>query len=117
LSAKTKELVALAISIVVHCEGCIAYYVHDAVEAGATRQELLETISVALLMGGGPARLCRIDYGYNRTIPARGKVNAKNIRVAKDFDYQLLIVISRVSVNIKRIIHHQCRILPTCGVA
>jgi AhpD family alkylhydroperoxidase len=57
LSAKIKELMALAISIVVHCEGCIAYHVHDAVAAGATRQELLETIAVALLMGGGPASM------------------------------------------------------------
>jgi AhpD family alkylhydroperoxidase len=57
LGAKTKELMALAISIVVHCEGCIAYHVHDAVAAGATRQELLETIGVGLLMGGGPGSI------------------------------------------------------------
>ncbi len=44
LSSKVKEMMALAISIVVGCEGCIAYHVHDAVAAGATRQELLETI-------------------------------------------------------------------------
>jgi AhpD family alkylhydroperoxidase len=57
LSAKTKELMALAISIVVHCDGCIAYHVHDAVAAGATRTELLETVGVALLMGGGPGSI------------------------------------------------------------
>jgi len=55
LSAKTKELMALAISVAVRCEGCIAYHVHDAIKAGATRQELLETIGVAIMMGGGPA--------------------------------------------------------------
>jgi len=55
LEAKTKELMALAISIAVHCEGCIAYHTHDAVQAGATRAELLETIGVAIMMGGGPA--------------------------------------------------------------
>jgi len=55
LSARVKELMALAISIAVRCEGCIAYHVHDAIAAGATRQELLETIGVALMMGGGPA--------------------------------------------------------------
>ena len=55
LSSKVKELMALAISIVVGCEGCIAYHVHDAVAAGATRQELLETIGVGILMGGGSA--------------------------------------------------------------
>ena len=52
LSSKVKEMMALAISIVVGCEGCIAYHVHDAVVAGATRQELLETIGVGILMGG-----------------------------------------------------------------
>lgn len=57
LSAKVKEMMALAISIVVGCDGCIAYHTHDAVQAGATRQELLETIGVALLMGGGPGSI------------------------------------------------------------
>jgi AhpD family alkylhydroperoxidase len=55
LSARVKELMALAVSIAVRCEGCIAYHVHDAIAAGATRQELLETIGVAVMMGGGPA--------------------------------------------------------------
>ena len=57
LSSKVKELMALAISIVVGCEGCIAYHVHDAVSAGATRQELLETIGVGILMSGGPGSI------------------------------------------------------------
>jgi AhpD family alkylhydroperoxidase len=39
LDAKTKELMALAIGIAVRCEGCIAYHTHDAIQAGATRQE------------------------------------------------------------------------------
>jgi len=57
LTMKIKEMMALAISIVVGCDGCIAYHTHDAVKAGATRQELLETIGVALLMGGGPGSI------------------------------------------------------------
>jgi AhpD family alkylhydroperoxidase len=57
LDAKTKELMALAISIAVRCEGCIAYHTNDAVQAGATRRELLETIGVAIMMGGGPASI------------------------------------------------------------
>lgn len=57
LSGKLKEMMALAISIAVGCEGCIAYHVHDAVKAGATRPELLETIGVGLLMGGGPGSI------------------------------------------------------------
>ena len=55
LPTATKELMALAIAIVVHCDGCIAFHVHDAVRAGATKAEIDETIGVAVLMGGAPA--------------------------------------------------------------
>lgn len=61
LSTGTKELVALGIAIAVHCDGCIAYHVHDALEAGATREEILETIGVAVLMGGGPSAVYGAD--------------------------------------------------------
>ena len=57
LAMKVKEMMALAIGIALGCDGCIAYHVHDAVKSGATRQELLETIGVALLMGGGPGSI------------------------------------------------------------
>jgi AhpD family alkylhydroperoxidase len=55
LSAVTKELMALSISVAVRCDGCIAFHVHDAIEAGATKDEIHEALSVAVLMGGGPA--------------------------------------------------------------
>jgi AhpD family alkylhydroperoxidase len=55
LPASTKELVALAISITSHCEGCVAFHVHDALRAGATRAEIEEILGVAIAMGGGPA--------------------------------------------------------------
>ena len=55
LSQKIKQLIALAIGVTVRCDGCIAYHVHDAVRAGATRQEIMETVGIAVLMGGGPA--------------------------------------------------------------
>lgn len=57
LTMKTKELIALAIAVAVRCDGCIAYHVHDAMEAGATRADIAETIGVAVLMGGGPAAI------------------------------------------------------------
>ena len=57
LSAKVKEMMALAVSIAVGCEGCIAYHVHDAIKAGATRPELLETIGVGVMMAGGPGTI------------------------------------------------------------
>jgi AhpD family alkylhydroperoxidase len=55
LSTKTKELISLAIGIAVHCDGCISYHVHDALQAGAVREEVIETIGVAVMMGGGPS--------------------------------------------------------------
>jgi AhpD family alkylhydroperoxidase len=55
LSSKHKELIALGIAIAVHCDGCIAFHVHDAIQAGASREEIAETIGVAVLMGGGPS--------------------------------------------------------------
>ena len=61
LSTKTKELMALAIAIAGHCESCIAYHVHDALKAGAARKEILETIGVAIMMGGGPALMYGCD--------------------------------------------------------
>jgi AhpD family alkylhydroperoxidase len=55
LSTGTKELIALAIGIAIRCEGCIALHLKAALAAGATREEIVETIGVAVLMGGGPA--------------------------------------------------------------
>ncbi len=55
LNSQTKELIALGIAIAVHCDGCIAFHVHDAIAAGATRKQIAEAIGVAVLMGGGPS--------------------------------------------------------------
>lgn len=55
LSPKVKELIALAVAVKSQCETCIAWHVHDAMEAGATREEMMEALGVAILMGGSPA--------------------------------------------------------------
>ena len=55
LDTKTKELISLAIAITVRCNGCIAFHIHDALAAGATRKEIMDTVGVAILMGGGPS--------------------------------------------------------------
>ncbi len=52
---KYKELIALGISISIQCNECIVYHLNDAVKAGATDEEILETINVSVMMGGGPA--------------------------------------------------------------
>lgn len=53
--ASMKELVALAIAVAGHCDGCVAYHARAAAQKGATREEAVEVLSVALLMAGGPA--------------------------------------------------------------
>lgn len=55
LSTKIKELIALGMAVTAKCDGCIAYHVRDALIAGATEEEIIETLGVAVLMGGGPA--------------------------------------------------------------
>lgn len=57
LSTLQKELIAVAISVCEHCSSCITLHVHDAVAAGATDEQVLEAIGVAVLMGGGPASM------------------------------------------------------------
>ena len=55
LPASTKELIALAIAVVKHCDGCIAYHAKAAARRGATPEEVAEALGVALLMDGGTA--------------------------------------------------------------
>ncbi len=55
LDAKTKELIALAIAVATHCDDCILFHTHAALQAGATEAEILEMLGVAVFMGGGPA--------------------------------------------------------------
>jgi AhpD family alkylhydroperoxidase len=55
LDHKTKELISLALAVAAHCDGCIAVHVAKALQAGATRDEIMESTFVAVLMGGGPA--------------------------------------------------------------
>jgi AhpD family alkylhydroperoxidase len=57
LAPKVKELVALGIAVAQRCENCIAYHVHDALRAGASRAEILDALGVAIMMGGGPAAM------------------------------------------------------------
>ncbi|MAZ18676.1 MAG: carboxymuconolactone decarboxylase [Ahrensia sp.] len=57
LDSKTKELIALAIGITARCDGCLAFHAKAAKKHGATRDEVIETIAVALYMGGGPSMI------------------------------------------------------------
>ena len=53
LDPKTKELIALGIAVAIRCDECIAFHVKAAIERGATREEVLETLGMAIYMGAG----------------------------------------------------------------
>jgi len=57
LDTKTKELIALAISIAVRCDDCIAFHAKAAVDQHASEAEVLETIGMAIYMGAGPSAM------------------------------------------------------------
>ena len=55
LDGKTKELVALGISVAIRCAPCIAYHAEAAVKGGASREAVAETLGMAIYMGAGPS--------------------------------------------------------------
>lgn len=55
LDTKTKELIALAIGVATRCDDCIAFHTKAALEQGATREEVMETLGLAIYMGAGPS--------------------------------------------------------------
>jgi len=52
LDAKTKELLGLVASMVLRCDDCISYHIAQCHQAGVRRDELFETFSIALVVGG-----------------------------------------------------------------
>jgi AhpD family alkylhydroperoxidase len=55
LTATTKELIALALGVAAHCDGCIGFHIKALKALGATRAEIEEALAVAVYMGGGPS--------------------------------------------------------------
>ena len=55
IDLKTKELISVAIGCYNRCEYCIVYHTYKAFEAGATKEEILETAMVSVAFGGGPS--------------------------------------------------------------
>ena len=55
LDTKTKELIALGISVALRCDPCITFHAKGAVKAGASDAELAETMGLSIYMGAGPS--------------------------------------------------------------
>jgi AhpD family alkylhydroperoxidase len=71
VSAKHKELIALAIGVTQHCSGCIAFHVKALHRLGCTRAELEEAMGVCVYMGGGPALMLVAEAlaAYDAMVP------------------------------------------------
>ena len=52
LDVKTKELLGLVASAVLRCDDCVKYHLEHSREAGATKEEVMETLGIATLVGG-----------------------------------------------------------------
>lgn len=61
LDEKTKELIALALGVAARCDGCLGFHAKALVRLGATRQEIAETLGMAVYMGGGPSLMYAAD--------------------------------------------------------
>lgn len=61
LDTQTKELIALAIGVIIHCDGCIGFHTEALVKLGATRSEVEEVLGMAVYMGGGPSLMYAAD--------------------------------------------------------
>lgn len=55
LDAKTKELIAMALSVGARCDPCIGFHGKALVKLGATRAEVQEMLGMCVYMGGGPS--------------------------------------------------------------
>jgi AhpD family alkylhydroperoxidase len=61
IDKKTKEMIALAIGVTQHCDGCIGFHVKALKDLGATREEIAEVMAMCVYMGGGPALMYAAD--------------------------------------------------------
>jgi len=55
LDGKTTELIALGIAVAIRCDDCIGFHVKAALQHGASREEVLEALGMAIYMGAGPS--------------------------------------------------------------
>lgn len=55
LSKKSKELIAMALAVAARCDGCIGFHAQTLVKLEVSKEELMETLGMAVYMGGGPS--------------------------------------------------------------
>lgn len=74
LDAKTKELIRLAVASVFRCKHCTEHHIKDALEAGATKQEVSEAILLSALQAAGTQLNWHKEFFENElTVPQSDK--------------------------------------------
>jgi AhpD family alkylhydroperoxidase len=78
LDRKTKELIALAIAVAIRCDDCIGFHVKAALALGASREEVTETLGMAIYMGAGPSVMyaCHAIEAFAQFQPASAEAVA-----------------------------------------
>jgi AhpD family alkylhydroperoxidase len=72
LGAKTRELIALAVAVTRQCDGCITIHTAAAIKQGATKEEIVEALGVAIAVNAGAALVyaARVLNSYSARPPA-----------------------------------------------
>ena len=61
IDEKTKEMIALALGVAAHCDGCLGFHTKALARLGASREEVAEVLGMAVYMGGGPSLMYAAD--------------------------------------------------------
>jgi AhpD family alkylhydroperoxidase len=89
LPKKTKELIAIGISVVMDCQSCMQWHIEQASKAGASQQEILEAVEVGIEMGAGRATVSArfaldvMEAVYNNSEFRRQKTEARMRKIKK----------------------------------
>jgi AhpD family alkylhydroperoxidase len=55
LDEKTRQLISLAVAVTTRCDGCITFHTDAAIKNGASKEEIVEALGVAIAMNAGAA--------------------------------------------------------------
>lgn len=75
LDEKTRQLISLAVAVTTRCDGCIVFHTDAALKAGATKEEIAESLGVAVAMNAGAALIYStrvLDAVATKTAAAHG---------------------------------------------
>jgi AhpD family alkylhydroperoxidase len=99
LDKRTKELIALAIGIAAHCDGCIGFHTEALVGVGATRQEVEEALGVAIYMGARRSCTPRTRSRHSSNTGSRSRFQPEHRANLLALDLHQLVARTRIRVR------------------